>query len=260
LDAIVTLWKYRRVLLATAGQGLAQRFRGNVFGSLWFALYPILFLSTYSIVFIQVLGVRVPGVGTRDYVLTIFCGLVPFLAFSEAIGVGTASVVGNRGLLRNTLFPIELVVARDVLVGHATMGIGMGIVFAVVVTLHGWMWTSLLVPVVYAMQIFATLGVVWILASLTVFFRDIQQAIPIAILLLMLVSPIGYTESMVPAGLQGLLLWNPLAWLMHLYRAVLQDGVVPVGDLLRFACFTAISFLGGFRVIHRLKPLMADYV
>lgn len=260
MNAFDSLFKHRRILYATVAQGLRKRTSGNALGALWLLLYPLLFLSLYSLVFVQILQVRVPGLGTADYILVVFSGLVPFLAFSEAFGAGTTSIVNNRDLLMNTLFPIELVVAREVLIGHATMGMGMLILWGAVLHCHSLHWTHLLIPVVYLLQIMMVLGLVWITSSLTVFFRDLQQAIPIMVLFLMMISPIGYTADMVPEGLKGILLFNPLAWLMELYRACLMKGELPMEQLGLFAIFASMIFTLGGVLIVRLKPLFADYV
>lgn len=260
VDAFGLLVRNRGLIFTTVLQALRARFIGNTFGAAWLVLYPILFLSMYSLVFIVVLGVRVPGLGTADYVLTIFCGLIPFLAFSEAFGIGTVCIVANRGLLRNTLFPIELVVVRDVVVGHVTMGLGMLLVWTAVVYQNHMYWTHLLVPVIYSFQILMVLGIVWITGTLTVFFRDLQQATPILILFLMLVSPIGYTDAMVPESMQAMIIFNPLAWLMKLYRSCLLEGALPVYDFAIFVTFSLITYVVGFRVVSRLKPVFSDYV
>lgn len=259
-SAIELLVRQRHLLLATSAQAMRAKFSGNVLGAAWLLLYPLVFLSMYSMVFIYILGVRVPGLGTMDYVLVIFCGLVPFLAFSEAFGVGTPSIIANRGLLRNTLFPIELVVARDVIVGHASMGLGMVLVWLVAGYFGHFHWSHLAVPFIYLLQILMAVGVVWISATVCVFFRDLQQATPIIILFLMLVSPIGYTDAMVPDDLKSILHFNPLAWLMHLYRACLLDGQVPLDDLLVFSIFSFLMLSIGHLLISRLKPLFNDYV
>lgn len=259
-EAFRLLFRNRALLHATVFQALRARFIGNTLGAAWLLLYPLLFLSMYAVVFIFVLGVRVPGLGTPEYVLTIFCGLVPFLAFSESFGVGTTSIVANRSLLRNTLFPIELVVVRDVVVGHATMGLGMLLVWGAVSYQGHVHWTHALVPVIYFVQIMMTLGIVWISSTLTVFFRDLQQATPILVLFLMLVSPIGYTDAMVPESMKALLTFNPLAWLMKLYRSCLLEGVLPVSDLAIFFAFSMFIFFLGYLVISRLKPVFSDYV
>lgn len=259
-DAFSLLARNRALLIATTFQAIRARFVGNVFGAVWLLLYPILFLAMYSTIYVYVLGVRIQGLETADYVLTIFCGLVPFLAFSEAFGVGTSSIVANRGLLRNTLFPIELVVARDVIVGHATMGLGMLLVWCGVLYQGHLHWTHLAVLLIYVVQILMVLGIVWITASLTVFFRDLQQASPILILFLMLVSPIGYTDAMVPVALRPILLFNPLSWLMNLYRSCLLGGVLPLFDMTIVTVFSILIFMLGYRLISRLKPIFSDYV
>lgn len=260
MSALSSLIKHRQILFATVLQGLRKRTSGNVLGALWLLLYPLIFLGMYSLVFVQILQVRIPGLGTSEYILVVFSGLVPFLAFSEAFGVGTVSIVANRDLLMNTLFPIELVVAREVLIGHTTMGVGMLLLWGTVLFFHGPNWAHLMVPVIYLLQIMMVLGLVWISATLTVFFRDLQQTIPILVLFLMMVSPIGYTADMVPAGVQGVLLFNPLAWLMELYRSCLMQGVIPLEKLGFFALFSCVLFTLGGALILRLKPLFADYV
>lgn len=259
-EEYVLLKRNRAVILATVRQELRGKFIGNVLGTMWILLYPLLFLSMYAVVFVFVLGIRLPGLGTGQYVLTIFCGLVPFLAFAEAFGVGTPSIVANSGLLRNTLFPIELVVARDVIVGHTTMGLGMLLVWAAVLY-HGYLyWTHLIIPIIYFAQIMMALGIVWVTSTLTVFFRDLKQATPIFILFLMLVSPIGYTDAMVPENMKAILMVNPLAWLMKLYRTCLLEGTLPVADFVIFVAFSVAVFSLGYRLISRLKPIFSDYV
>lgn len=260
MQAFRSLFRHRQLLLSTVRQGLAGRTSGNILGAVWLLLYPLLFLAMYSLVFVQILQVRMPGLGTPEYIVIVFAGLVPFLAFAEAFSVGTTSVVSNRTLLMNTLFPIELVVARDVLIGHSTMGMGMLLVWGAVLYVHGPQWTHLLVPVIYGLQIMMVLGLVWITATLTVFFRDLQQALPILVLFLMLVSPIAYTASMVPEGMTAMVRFNPLAWLMELYRSCLIDGVIALQPLVVFAAFALLLFLAGHTLMCRLKPLFADYV
>ena len=75
----------------------------------------------------------------------------------------------------------------------------------------------------------------------------------------MLVALIGYTADMVPEGLKALLLFNPLAWLMELYRACLMRGEVPLEQLGLFALFAVVLFTLGGALILRLKPLFADH-
>lgn len=259
-NAVRLIIAKRKLLFDTVLLALKARFVGNTLGAAWVILYPGIFLALYATVMIHILGVRTPDLSTSSYILVIFSGLVPFLAFSEALGVGTNAIVANRSLLRNTLFPIELVVMRDVLVGHVTMGVGMLFVCAAAWYNGHIHATQLLVPLVYGLQIIMVLGIVWLTATLNVFFRDLQQTIPIIVLMLMMVSPIAYTPEMVPNGLKLMTILNPLAWLMEVYRGCLILGEVPWEKLMLVAAFSAASFALGLRVITRLKPVFVDYV
>ena len=225
LRPFVEVVHHRRVLAAAVQQGLRDRTVGSTLGVVWLAVYPLIFLAMYAVVFVEVLRVRVPHLGTPAYVLAIFCGLVPFLAFAEGFAAATSSIVSNGSLVRNTLFPIELIPFREVVVGHVSMGIGLVMVWIAALAQAGPHWSQLALPLVFLLQIMLTAGFGWIAATLNVFFRDIGKLVPILTLFLMLVSPIGYTADMVPAGLRPWLGVNPLAALIDAYRTVLWPAL-----------------------------------
>lgn len=252
--------RYRRILAAAIQQGLRDRTVGSTFGLVWLAIYPLLFLAMYSAVFIHVLQVRVPNLGTEEYILAIFCGLIPFLAFTEGFAAATTSITSNASLVRNTLFPIELIPLREVVVGHVSMGLGIIMVWVAAVVYTGPHWSQLTLPVVFLLQIVLTAGLAWIAATLNVFFRDIGKLVPVLMLFLMLVSPIGYTSSMVPEGLQSWLWLNPLASLIDLYRAVLLEARVPIAELGKIAGLGVLAALAGYFFLIRLKSMFSDHV
>lgn len=79
----------------------------------------------------------------------IFAGLIPFLGFSEGLGLGVGSVVANKTLIKNTLFPIELIPVKGVLVGSLTMLMGL-------LLLQGTLWargtvhpSQMLIPLIF---------------------------------------------------------------------------------------------------------------
>lgn len=260
MKALATLVEHRRMLRAMVLQSTRSRIAGNVLGLAWVVFYPLAFLAMYALVFLYVLDVRPSGMAPATYVLTIFSGLVPFLAFSEAFSQGAVSITSSRGLIQNTLFPIELVVARDVIAAHVPMAFGSVAVFVAVGWWHGFHAEQALVPVIYLLQLLWTLGLAWIVATMAVFFRDIVQAIPLLVLFTMMVSPIAYTTAMVPEGLRPLLQLNPLAWWISAYRACLFEGRVPWQELGVLVLLTLGFLFVGHALVTRLKPLFADHV
>ena len=116
-----------------------------------------------------------------------------------------------------------------------------------------------LIPV-FCLQIAFSVGLAWILSALTVFFRDIAQAVGIFILLLMIVSPIGYTAEMIPGPLKVMAYSNPLFYIIEMYREILFAGRLSPALFGGFALVTAVLFTAGYALFTRLKPVYVEYV
>lgn len=257
---VTLLWRHRRIVRTTAWNDLKARYRGTVLGLVWLFLYPLLFLGIYGTVYSRIFGIRVPGYTTTEYIQIIFCGLVPFVGFSEALTNGTSAVTANKGLIRNTLFPIELIPVKVVITSSVSLTSSL-------LLLMGFVWsqgnvhlTQLWIPYVLFLQIVFSIGVAWILSTLCVFFPDIAQFIGIVVLALMIVSPIAYVREMVPPNLQGFMLPNPLYYLINLYRDAAFFGVMSERLLVAFTAITMVTFVVGWKLFTRLKSLFTDYV
>src|SRR5438094_9029175 len=85
----------RRLLAAITRVELAKRHAGSLLGIAWVVLQPALLLSVYLFVYMVVLRMRFEGFSRFDYVLYVFCGLVPYLGFMEALTTGALSFKQN---------------------------------------------------------------------------------------------------------------------------------------------------------------------
>lgn len=255
------LWGNRRALAQTTATGLRARYAGSAIGMAWLVLYPLLFLACYTVIYAYVFRVRPELLDAKEYVVLIFCGLIPFLAFSDSVGTGTGSVVSNAQLVKNTIFPIELFPVQAVLTSQATQIVGFALLLGAIALIGRLtLWVALL-PVVWVLQLLFTAGVLWIFASTNALLRDLQSMIPIVLLLLMMVSPIAYTEDMVPAGLQTLLKLNPLAYIILAYQDILFRGRLPRPQILFGLPLLSIGvFFLGYWYFNRLKGVLADHV
>jgi lipopolysaccharide transport system permease protein len=260
LAGVGLLMRHRRLLWATTLSDLRARYAGTVLGLAWPAIYPLLFLGLYAVVYTMIFRIRLGEATTTEYVLEIFAGLIPFLGFAESLSIGVGSVVSNNSLVKNTLFPIELVPVKAVLVATVTMLVGLGMLCSVL-WLKGILHLShLLTPIILILQLVFTIGLTWILAALNVFIRDLSHLVSVMVLLLMLVSPIAYTSDMVPAHLQPYMYINPLYFLITLYRSCLLDGTPTVVPFLVFAGIALTVFVIGYHVFAKLKEVFAEYV
>lgn len=261
LSPLRLIYRHRRLLFNTVQQEFTKRYAGSTLGLLWFVAQPLLMLGAYAAVFVLVFKVRFELFDTNEYVLMIFCGLIPFFGFAETLATGTASVASNPGLIKNTLFPIELVPVRAVL---SSLGIQLAatIMLLVAVTLVGRLSPTIIwLPLLWLLQIVFLVGLIWILSALNVFMRDLQQVMGVVVLLLMMISPIAYTIDMVPDALKPMIVGNPVAHFIFCYQNVIFLGEPPPLDsFLIIAIGAPIFFYLGFALFRRLKPVMIDYV
>jgi lipopolysaccharide transport system permease protein len=252
--------QHRRLLVAITRVELSKRYAGSVLGLGWVILQPALLLSVYLFIYMVVFRVRFPGYSTFDYVLYVFCGLVPYLGFMEGLTSGSLSLKQNMHLVKNVMLPIELVPVRSVLVGMTSQFVSLAIV-AVLVTLSGLLTPQVLwVPIIVLLQVALLLGLTWILASITVALPDITYFINLFVFLLMFLSPIAYQPEMVPPGFQWVVYLNPLSYMMEAYRDSLLNGSWP--DPRGFSIFATISlvvFALGATFFRAFKGVLVDY-
>ena len=255
------LWKHRRLLKQTTLADIRMRYAGSVLGFCWLALYPLLFLGCYAIIYLCIYRLRYPGLSTVDSILLIFCGLVPFLGFAESLSAGVGSLTSNASLIRNTLFPPDLLPVKSVLMTQTTQAMGtVMLLIALLATGNMTVWV-LLLPLIWLMQMMFTVGLVWVLAPLNVYMRDTQQMIAIFVLMLMMISPIGYTEEMVPASLRPVLYLNPLFYIVVSYQSILLRGQAPPSIVLGVLTLIALAgFFGGSWFFKQIKKVLADNV
>src|SRR5439155_3375663 len=116
-------------------------------------------------------------------------------------------------------------------------------------------------PVVWALQVMALIGVTWILSLINVVLRDLQNLVTLLLVLVMIASPIAYTPAMVPASLHWVLVINPLAYFVVTYQRLLVLGELP--DTLTTVLMVGVSvglFLFGGWFFAKTKSVMVDYV
>ena len=255
------IFKYNHLLWLTTMSDIRGRFAGSVMGLMWVIFYPLMLLTLYAAVWILVLNIRLALFNSYEYVAFIFCGLIPYLGLSEALGMGVPSVVANSHLIKNTLFPIELIPVKAVLVGQFTQVPGTAILLIALIFFNKLGIWSLLLPVIWLSQIVFTIGLVWILSSLNVYLRDLQSIIPVLTLMLLFITPISYTQDMIPAGMVPFLKINPLYFFVTAYQDILMVNQFPREGTLTVSIGLAIVlFLLGFWFFSKMKMVFADNV
>lgn len=257
----MALYKNRRLVFQTTKNDIKSRYAGSLLGLFWTVLYPILFLGCYALIYILVLRANSADFTPVEYVIFIFCGLVPFLGFSESFTGTTSSVVSNINLMKNTLFPIELVPVKTVFASSTTQAVGFVLILIVLPFIGRLTVYTPLFLVLWLFQLMLHIGLGWFMSALNVVFRDLQNVVGILVMLLMMLSPIAIPPGTATGLTATLLKINPLYYVIVPYQEIFMYGRLP--DLFTVSVFMFMSlflFICGYHFFMRMKKVFTDNV
>jgi lipopolysaccharide transport system permease protein len=254
-----SLWQNRRLIGSMVKRDILARYRGSLGGTLWTLLNPLLLMATYFFVFGVVLKTKLGGdTSGRGFLVYFLAGMLPWLAFSEAVARSPYVILEYRSFVKKVVFPLETLPVNLVISGLVTELIGLAIFLAV----HGVSPSSLLwLPALLVPQLLFTVGLCWMLAAAGVFIRDLGQITGFALTVWFFLTPICYLESAPSAEIARILRFNPILVLVRSYRAVFLENHAP--SLRALAALWTLSFataIVGYAWFHRLRKTFADVI
>ena len=252
------LWRSRGLVAVLTEREIRARYKQALLGAGWAALNPFLLMVVFTVFFDRVADVDTNGV---PYPLFTYVALVPWTFFSQAVSYGGPLLVTERDLISKVAFPRETlpIAAVGVAGFHAAMSLpALVVLFVVEGTLPEP--TSVWVPVLLAVQLVWTIGLVLIISAVLVYLRDIRQALPSLLQLMLFASPVAYGLDAVPDGWLRLYAFiNPLVGIIDGYRRTVLYGEAPQADLMLLSTLGALVVgVGGYALFKRLEGGFAD--
>lgn len=260
LLTIALIISRRRLLAGSVKIALKQRFAGAALGLVWLVVNPVILLALYAAIYLVIFRIRPVGFEPQIYVLYIFAGLVPLIAFNQGLAAGAVALSANRDVLLNTIFPAELVPLREISTAFVSLAVGLAITCLVGLFLGRIAPAWLLVPAFILLMFLFLAGLTWILALANLVLKDIQQVLSFVSLALLIASPIAYTPDMIPDQLRALIYLNPLAYFVITFQSLIVLGEMPSWPILLGALFFGFgTFALGAFVFSRAKRAFFDY-
>jgi lipopolysaccharide transport system permease protein len=251
------------LIISLARREVATRYKGSVLGLIWAILTPVVTIATLTLIFAGIFGARFSVSSSGwEFALYLFCGLLPWGAFQEAVQVSSQKIVSQANLVKRVVFPLEILPVAQSLASLANQLFGTIalLILALIIqrTIHP---TILWLPVLIAPQLLATFGAAWLVASLGVFLRDIVQGIALVLMVWMYLTPIFYPETIVPERFRPFINANPFTHLVRSYRNIMLEGRAPDWrGLAYFTGFALITFIFGYWWFARTRKNFADVI
>ena len=204
-------------------RGLIGRFRQTYFGLAWLLFRPLMLMVAMSFAFGFLAGFEKSN--APPYPLVIFCGVIPWYFFSNAVPDSMHSLTGHLHIIQKTYFPRAIIPCAAVAVDALEFAIAW-LLFALGCFWFDYMpgWQIVLFPLFCLQLLLLCTSLGLGLAMINVRFRDIGNLIPFLLTIGLFITPTGYTLDRIPERWQLFYSLNPLAGIIEALRWSLLRG------------------------------------
>ena len=233
------------------------RYHDSSLGLAWSLLLPLTQLLILVFLF-----QRVVPLGIEAYPAFVFSGLLPWTWFSGCLGGAGWLFVGNRDLVRRPAFDPATLVLVSTLANLVAYLVSLPILLAVCAFYDRQPSAALLwLPLVLLIEELLIVGCCLLIATLNVFYRDVQHLVGVVLTLLFYLTPVFYRGEGAAEGYRVVFTLSPIAVLVDAHRRMFLDGTAPaVGPLLLAAVTSGVVCALGWVVYSRVRHDIVDAI
>lgn len=240
MSVIKEIIEYRDMIFSLVRRDLRGRYQKSVLGVLWNFLNPLFQIVVYAVVFVVIFKSSI-----ENYYIYLAIGIVPWTFFSESLAQGASSIVGNAEMVKKIYFPREVLTLSTVLSRLINMVLSFLIVFIFIIFSGVGISVSTvwMLPIVWILQTLLITGIALLLASVTVYFRDMEYITGVILMAWIWATPILYDITTLPEVVQKVLMINPMTLIVMMYHDILYYKVMPSVDMLLVALIEGVVVL-----------------
>ena len=228
-NRFLEIWQARELVVFLIRKELKVRYKNSVLGFLWSFLNPALILCVYYVVFKYFLNNHI-----TYFAIYLFAGLLPWNLFNNSLLSSAGVLVAQAGIVKKVSFPREILALAQVGTAMCYFFFQSCIMLAFLVgfgVVPAWRFVPVMVfALVCDVVLSAALAV--FLSAITVYLRDVQHLIEVALVAGFFSAPIVYPFATVGHKLaQHGILWvyfcNPLVTIVLSFQRFIYGTVAP---------------------------------
>ncbi len=247
------------LILVLVQKEMKVRYKNSWLGYAWSVANPLVFTAVYSIALGIFLRLQIPD---YPYPLFLIAGQFPWQWLSTSVGAAPMMFINNASLIKKVRFPRNILVASGVLSDaiHFLLTIP---VITLAVLWYGftpsWVWVPG-IPLLAVAQFLTVYGVALAVASVNVYFRDLERITAIFLQVLFFLTPIVYPVASIPPQYQVWIRLNPIAPLISAWHGLFLDGTLNGSLVLGAYAYGLACLAVGSVLYHALSPRFAELV
>lgn len=255
ISVFKNLYKYRELLKTNIKKEIRGKYKNSFLGVLWSFLNPLLQIAVYALVFPFILK------NTQDnYVIFLCCGLIPWAFFSTTISRSAFTMVENGNIIKKVYFPREILPIS--VVTSETVNFLISTIIIIVFVIFGGIGLSkyiMLYPIVLLAQYLLLIAISLIVSSISIYIRDLQHLIGVALQLLFYAAPIVYTPESIPEQFKWILKCNPMTYIISGYRNIFYNQtMIELKPLLILIGCSVVACIIGYIIFNKLQKGFAE--
>lgn len=253
-SALQNFKKFRFLLYELIKKDIKLKYRRSYLGIIWTLLEPILTTIVLTIVFINFRGKKDHTFPT--YILT---GRLLYSFFSQATKQAMKSIRSNSGMIKKVYVPKYMYPLSNILSSYITFAISL-------IVLLGAMFIFKVYPTRYILNSFIplililvlSLGFGLILATLAVFFRDMEYLWEVTLMLIMYTSAIFYDAAKIKA--KWVFYLNPIYHIIDNFRNCIYGHPIDTKALCISMAYSFTSLIIGIILFYRKQDKFILYI
>ena len=255
ISVFKNLYKYRELLKTNIKKEIRGKYKNSFLGVLWSFLNPLLQIAVYALVFPFILK------NTQDnYVIFLCCGLIPWAFFSTTISRSAFTMVENGNIIKKVYFPREILPIS--VVTSETVNFLISTIIIIVFVIFGGIGLSkyiMLYPIVLLAQYLLLIAISLIVSSISIYIRDLQHLIGVALQLLFYAAPIVYTPESIQEQFKWILKCNPMTYIISGYRNIFYNQtMIELKPLLILIGCSVVACVIGYIIFNKLQKGFAE--
>lgn len=247
-ERIKNFFRYRYLLWELVKKGIKLKYRRSYLGILWSLLEPLLTMIVLTVIFGTLFGHD-----EKTFAVYVLSGRLLYTFFSQATNSALRSIRGNSGMIKKVYVPKYLYPLSGILFNYVIFLLSL-IVLAVVSLVMGvyptWHTLEMIIPL--TLLLLFSFGVGMILATVGVFFRDMEYLWNVVLMLVMYTCAIFYyPDKLMESGKGWLLKINPLYSIITCFRDNLFGDPMNMKMLLFAGASSVIVVLLGVWIFYK---------
>jgi homopolymeric O-antigen transport system permease protein len=249
--------EYRDLIEILTLSDLRVKYQSSVLGFAWSLINPL-----FTLLILYVVFSRIYQMSDSQFVLFLFVGIVTWRFLANGTSRAMASIVGNPGLVKKIFIPRHILVFSSVLSSLISSILEFAVLFCILLAMKVQLTPSIvLFPLLFLLFFIIVYALSLALASLYVYYRDLNQVWEVLLQAGFFLVPIVYPISMVPEQYLSLYLLNPITVIMEMFRDILIYGTVPPAGYIMYTAGIAVILLAaGQLFFKKLERRFAEVV